>query len=52
MQSVVHSDRGNYTCVAKNQHGSISHTYQLDVVAESITGSVVAVVDTLPPVVW
>lgn len=31
MESVVPSDRGNYTCVVQNQHGVIWHTYQLDV---------------------
>ncbi|XP_053480430.1 fibroblast growth factor receptor 4 isoform X6 [Ictalurus furcatus] len=32
MESVVPSDRGNYTCVAENKYGSIDHTYQLDIV--------------------
>ncbi|KAK1892514.1 Fibroblast growth factor receptor 1-A [Dissostichus eleginoides] len=31
MESVVPSDKGNYTCVVENQYGSINHTYQLDV---------------------
>ncbi|XP_041133807.1 fibroblast growth factor receptor 3-like isoform X3 [Polyodon spathula] len=35
MESVVPSDRGNYTCVVENKHGSISHTYQLDVLERS-----------------
>ncbi|XP_031426078.1 fibroblast growth factor receptor 1-A isoform X1 [Clupea harengus] len=35
MESVVPSDKGNYTCVVQNQHGSINHTYQLDVVERS-----------------
>ncbi|XP_035641464.1 fibroblast growth factor receptor 1-A-like isoform X3 [Oncorhynchus keta] len=35
MESVVPSDKGNYTCVVENQHGSINHTYQLDVVERS-----------------
>ncbi len=35
MESIEASDAGNYTCVVENQHGSISHTYQLDVVGES-----------------
>ncbi|KAG5835279.1 fibroblast growth factor receptor 1b [Anguilla anguilla] len=35
MDSVVPSDKGNYTCVVENEHGSISHTYQLDVVDRS-----------------
>ena len=34
MESVVPSDKGNYTCVVKNDHGSLSHTYQLDVVGQ------------------
>ncbi|KAJ8347077.1 hypothetical protein SKAU_G00284780 [Synaphobranchus kaupii] len=35
MDSVVPSDKGNYTCVVENKYGSISHTYQLDVVERS-----------------
>ncbi|XP_036384171.1 fibroblast growth factor receptor 1b [Megalops cyprinoides] len=35
MESVVPSDRGNYTCVVENKYGSINHTYQLDVVERS-----------------
>ncbi|XP_046871617.1 fibroblast growth factor receptor 1-A isoform X4 [Hypomesus transpacificus] len=35
MDSVVPSDKGNYTCVVENKHGSINHTYQLDVVERS-----------------
>uniref|UniRef100_A0A8C1TT37 receptor protein-tyrosine kinase n=1 Tax=Cyprinus carpio TaxID=7962 RepID=A0A8C1TT37_CYPCA len=35
MQSVVPSDKGNYTCLVKNKYGSINHTYQLDVVERS-----------------
>lgn len=34
MDSVVPSDKGNYTCVVENKYGSINHTYQLDVVGE------------------
>ncbi|KAG7278019.1 hypothetical protein CRUP_006184 [Coryphaenoides rupestris] len=34
MESVVPSDKGNYTCVVENQFGSINHTYQLDVVGK------------------
>ncbi len=32
MESVVPSDKGNYTCVVENAYGSINHTYTLDVV--------------------
>ncbi|XP_030420052.1 fibroblast growth factor receptor 3 isoform X6 [Gopherus evgoodei] len=35
MESVVPSDRGNYTCVVENKYGSIRHTYQLDVLERS-----------------
>ncbi|XP_058860461.1 fibroblast growth factor receptor 3-like isoform X4 [Acipenser ruthenus] len=35
MESVVPSDRGNYTCIVENKHGSLSHTYQLDVLERS-----------------
>lgn len=34
MESVVPSDRGNYTCVVENKHGSISHSYVLDVLGK------------------
>ncbi|XP_030067457.1 fibroblast growth factor receptor 4 isoform X2 [Microcaecilia unicolor] len=36
MESVVPSDRGNYTCLAENRLGSISHSYLLDVLERSI----------------
>uniref|UniRef100_A0A672J8G9 Fibroblast growth factor receptor n=1 Tax=Salarias fasciatus TaxID=181472 RepID=A0A672J8G9_SALFA len=35
MESVVPSDRGNYTCVVENTYGSISHSYVLDVLERS-----------------
>ncbi|XP_019369987.1 PREDICTED: fibroblast growth factor receptor 1 isoform X3 [Gavialis gangeticus] len=35
MDSVVPSDKGNYTCIVENRYGSINHTYQLDVVERS-----------------
>ncbi|XP_015415644.1 PREDICTED: fibroblast growth factor receptor 2 [Myotis davidii] len=35
MESVVPSDKGNYTCVVENECGSINHTYHLDVVERS-----------------
>ncbi|XP_072247428.1 fibroblast growth factor receptor 2 isoform X3 [Leuresthes tenuis] len=35
MESVVPSDKGNYTCLVDNEFGSINHTYTLDVVERS-----------------
>lgn len=35
MESVVPSDRGNYTCVVQNKFGSIQQTYTLDVLGEA-----------------
>ncbi|XP_036429548.1 fibroblast growth factor receptor 2 isoform X8 [Colossoma macropomum] len=35
MESVVPSDKGNYTCIVENTYGSINHTYTLDVVERS-----------------
>ncbi|XP_067249948.1 fibroblast growth factor receptor 1-A-like [Chanodichthys erythropterus] len=35
MESVVPSDKGNYTCLVENKHGSINHTYQLDIAERS-----------------
>ncbi|XP_061448541.1 fibroblast growth factor receptor 1 isoform X2 [Rhineura floridana] len=35
MDSVVPSDKGNYTCIVENKYGTINHTYQLDVVERS-----------------
>ncbi|XP_032082755.1 fibroblast growth factor receptor 3-like isoform X3 [Thamnophis elegans] len=35
MESVVPSDRGNYTCVVQNKYGVIWHTYLLDVLERS-----------------
>lgn len=38
MDSVVPSDKGNYTCIVENEYGSINHTYQLDVVGKNAKG--------------
>ncbi|CDQ60892.1 unnamed protein product [Oncorhynchus mykiss] len=38
MESVVPSDKGNYTCLVENAYGTINHTYTLDVVGEYCTG--------------
>lgn len=35
MESVVPSDRGNYTCLVENRFGSIRYSYLLDVLGES-----------------
>lgn len=35
MESVVPSDRGNYTCVVDNKYGSITHSYVLDVLGKT-----------------
>ncbi|KAK7146547.1 hypothetical protein R3I93_014103 [Phoxinus phoxinus] len=35
MESVVPSDKGNYTCLMENKYGSINHTFQLDVFERS-----------------
>lgn len=34
MESVVPSDRGNYTCMVENKYGSIAHSYVLDVLGK------------------
>uniref|UniRef100_A0A8C5UKH7 Fibroblast growth factor receptor 2 n=1 Tax=Microcebus murinus TaxID=30608 RepID=A0A8C5UKH7_MICMU len=39
MESVVPSDKGNYTCVVENGYGSINHTYHLDVVSAESSSS-------------
>uniref|UniRef100_A0A8C9TDJ9 Fibroblast growth factor receptor n=1 Tax=Scleropages formosus TaxID=113540 RepID=A0A8C9TDJ9_SCLFO len=39
MESVVPSDKGNYTCVVENKYGSINHTYQLDVVGQFLSSA-------------
>jgi len=39
MESVVPSDRGNYTCLVENKHGSITHTYVLDVLGKTGQGN-------------
>lgn len=36
MESVVPSDRGNYTCVVENKYGSIAHSYVLDVLGKKL----------------
>lgn len=38
MDSVVPSDKGNYTCIVENKYGTINHTYQLDVVGKETWG--------------
>ncbi|NXS04831.1 FGFR4 factor, partial [Oxylabes madagascariensis] len=35
MESVVPSDRGNYTCLVENRFGSIRYSYLLDVLERS-----------------
>ena len=35
MESVVPSDRGNYTCVVENKFGRIQQTYTLDMLGEA-----------------
>lgn len=35
MESVVPSDRGNYTCVVENKYGAITYSYVLDVLERS-----------------
>nr|XP_013808404.1 PREDICTED: fibroblast growth factor receptor 1 [Apteryx mantelli mantelli] len=35
MDSVVPSDKGNYTCIVENKYGSINHTYQSAVAERS-----------------
>lgn len=37
MESVVPSDRGNYTCVVENKYGAIFHSYVLDVLGKCPT---------------
>lgn len=34
MESVIPSDKGNYTCVVENEYGKLQHTYVLDVVGK------------------
>ncbi|XP_018419465.1 PREDICTED: fibroblast growth factor receptor 2 isoform X5 [Nanorana parkeri] len=35
MESAVPSDKGIYTCIVENEHGSINHTYSVDVIERS-----------------
>nr|Q95YM9.1 RecName: Full=Fibroblast growth factor receptor; Short=HrFGFR; Flags: Precursor [Halocynthia roretzi]BAB59007.1 FGFR [Halocynthia roretzi] len=42
LESVVLSDKGNYMCVARNEYGSINHTYQLDVQERSASKPILA----------
>ena len=37
LESVVPSDGGSYTCVVRNEYGSLNHTYLLDVVGKNFT---------------
>lgn len=37
MESVIPSDKGNYTCVVENEYGRLQHTYVLDVVGKKRT---------------
>lgn len=37
MESVIPSDKGNYTCVVENEYGRLQHTYVLDVVGKKTT---------------
>lgn len=39
MESVVPSDRGNYTCLVENKYGSIVHSYLLDVLGRNTHSS-------------
>lgn len=49
MESVVPSDRGNYTCLVENRFGSIRYSYLLDVLGE---GSLVLVLAPCSPRTW
>lgn len=49
MDSVVPSDKGNYTCIVENKYGSINHTYQLDVVGEQLRAGLSPIPVPVPP---
>lgn len=49
MESVVPSDRGNYTCLVENRFGSIRYSYLLDVLGE---GPQVVPGGSLLPLCW
>lgn len=34
MEDLVPTDSGQYTCIVSNEHGSINHTYMLEVIGE------------------
>lgn len=48
MESVVPSDEGNYTCVVENEHGSLRHTYQLDIVGKMLLSERAQTEDHVP----
>jgi hypothetical protein len=37
MHETTENDNGNYTCIAKNKHGSISWTYVVEVAGELLS---------------
>lgn len=42
MESVIPSDKGNYTCVVENEYRRLQHTYVLDVVGKKTTSLIKA----------